>query len=209
MTTLDERNHAWVAARLAAASGRRPRLLWIGCVERMPPLDALHAVADDVLVHSNLANMLGADMNGLAILEYAVQHRAVSHVVICGHDDCDGVRLASRRDLPPLVGGWLQSLHADLLPGGADQSQDVSGSPAGGWLERSCARNVARQVVNVGRTPVVGATWRAGRPLSVLGWILSVHDGRLRAVDQACSPADLCRVADRLSGPLPVTSFGD
>lgn len=195
MTALDERNRAWLVARLAAPPGRRPRLLWIGCAERMPPIDALHAVSDDMLVHSNLANVLGADINGLAMLEYAVQHRVVSHVVICGHDDCDGVRRASRTDLPPLVGAWLQSVRADLLPRADDQPRE--GSPAG-WLERSCARNVARQVLNVGRSPVVDAAWRAGRPLSVLGWMLSARDRELHAVDEACSPADLYRLADRL-----------
>jgi len=199
MRTTEQRNRDWMEAHLAGPAGRRARLLWIGGIERTPP-DQLRAVADEVLIHANLANSLRADVNGLAVLEYAVLRRSVSHVVVCGHDDCDAVRCAPQNDVPPVVGAWLQSVRADLLPAG--------GEPRGrgsrpGWLARSCARNVARQVLNVGRSAVVASAWRGGCPLSVLGWILCARDGRLYAVDQAVSQADLGRIADRLDAPAP------
>ena len=144
--TAAERAQGWLRARLSSSGGGRPRVLWIGCVEQVPPIEAIRPLADDVLVHGSLASALGTDVSGLALLEYAVLERRVSHVVICGHDDCDGVRRAAGRDVSPIVAAWLQPVRADLPPPG-DRPRDDGG--ATGWLARSCARNVARQVLNV------------------------------------------------------------
>lgn len=74
-------------------------------------------------MHRNIANIISpTDINTSAVIEYAVAHLKVKHVVLCGHTSCGGA-IASLSD--SRVGGvldaWLTPLkavryaHADEL----------------------------------------------------------------------------------------------
>ncbi|KAB5566384.1 carbonic anhydrase [Coniochaeta sp. 2T2.1] len=97
------------------ASGQSPKILWLGCSDsRCPETTILGMQPGDVFVHRNIANIIApTDINTTAVIEYAVAHLKVKHVVLCGHTGCGGAAAAL---MDQRVGGvldtWLTPLKA-------------------------------------------------------------------------------------------------
>lgn len=161
------------------AEQQAPRLLWLGCSDsRVPANDILGMDPGEVFVHRNIANMVHtSDMNILSVLEFAVEHLEVEHVIVCGHYGCGGVRQALARTRGSMLDHWLQPLtmmyhkHRSLI--------DTIPSDAA-RLDRLCEINVEMQVRRVAATPIVEKAWARGQQLHVHGWIYAIHDGLLR-----------------------------
>ena len=103
-----------VFARLAE-EGQSPNVLWIGCSDsRVIPEQITGAEAGELFIMRNIANIVPppdakSDSSG-AVIEYAVRHLRVAHIVICGHTDCGGIRAlesAVDRDAEPHIARWL------------------------------------------------------------------------------------------------------
>lgn len=190
-----ERNRAWMLGQLRGPSVERPRVFVLGCIETSVSA-GLRDLAH-VLAYANLANVAGCDVGFLAALEFAVDAHAATHVIVCGHDDCDGVRSAIGAGATALQGGALQAVRADRGFG-----RSGAGDGEGAWVARRCERNVALQVLEVGRSPIVRAAWDRRQPLTIAGWIVASSDGRLSTVGSAVRNAiDVVMLADRLDGP--------
>lgn len=182
-----ENNRRWVAERTAEdpqyfarlASVHRPRFLWIGCSDARVPANVItRTEAGEMFVHRNIANQVVAtDNNLLAVVQYAVEVLGVRDVVVCGHENCGGVRAALLGEAPPLVDGWLAHvrtvlrLHADELAAIPDEE---------GRVRRLVELNVREQVWNLSRLPVIQAAWAAGNPVRLHGWAYGLSDGLLR-----------------------------
>jgi carbonic anhydrase len=156
-----------------------PAYLWIGCSDsRVPANEIVDLLPGELFVHRNVANLVvHSDFNCLSVLQFAVDHLKVRHIIVCGHYGCSGVRAVMARERLGLSDNWLRHLHdirqrhEDLLASAGNESEA---------LNRLCELNVIEQVGNVCGTSIVREAWERGQELSVHGWIYGLHDGLLR-----------------------------
>lgn len=188
--TLDhlfDRNVAWAHGKTQndpqffrrMAEQQAPRYLWIGCSDsRITANDVLGLDPGEVFVHRNIANVVHtSDMNILSVLEYAVDHLKVEHIIICGHYGCGGVQRALVAERGSMLDHWLQPIamfhrkHRPLFAAIADEAAEI---------DRMCEINIEMQVRRIAQTPIVENAWARGQHLNIHGWIYAISDGLLR-----------------------------
>ncbi len=190
--SLLEHNKAWAAERVRddpdyfkRLSGlQAPQYLWIGCSDSRVPANVITGLEPgEVFVHRNVANLLHpGDLNGLSVLQFAVEVLKVSYIIVCGHYGCGGVAAAVDGRRHGLIDHWLrpiQDVYERFEP-------DLATLPdAQARLARLCELNVQETVKRVAQTPVVQDAWRGGRSLAIHGWVYGLDDGVIR--DLGCA----------------------
>lgn len=178
-------NANWIKEKLALdpnyfkelGKGQSPEFLYIGCSDsRVTAEDLMGLGPGDVFVHRNIANMVtGIDLNVMSVVEYAVTHLRVKHVVVCGHYACGGIKAAMQSADLGVLNGWLRNirdvyrLHKTELNAIKDENKKY---------DRLVELNVQEQCVNLIKTAAVQKAYRA-RGLTVHGWVFDVHSGKL------------------------------
>lgn len=178
-------NEKWIADKLAInpdyftelSKGQSPEFLYIGCSDsRVTAEDLMGIQPGQAFVHRNVANLVNnVDLNVMTVLNYAVRHLKVNHVVVCGHYNCGGVKAAMQPADLGILNPWLRNIrdvyriHKDELNAIEDESLRYN---------RLVELNVQEQCVNLLKTAAVQEAV-AERGLTVHGWVFDIHTGRL------------------------------
>jgi carbonic anhydrase len=157
-----EHNKQWINKQLEnnknyfgdLAAGQAPEVLYIGCSDsRVTAEELMGAKPGEVFVHRNIANMIpNTDLNSQSVINYAVNHLKVKHVVVCGHYECGGIKSAMQSLDLGILNPWLRNirdvyrLHKDELQSIADEKTRY---------EKLVEINVYEQCINVMKTAEV------------------------------------------------------
>ena len=180
-----DRNKLWVQDRLREdatyfdrlAAGQKPEILYIGCSDSRVTAEELMGVGPgEVFVHRNIANMVpNTDLNAMSVIEYAVKHLEVDHVVVCGHYGCGGVKAAMQSADLGVLNPWLRNIrdvyrmHREEL--NAIEDEDLR-------YRRLVELNVQEQAINVLKTASVQRAV-IKRGLTVHGWVFDLSSGQI------------------------------
>ena len=157
-----------------------PQFLWIGCSDsRVPANEITGTQPGEIFVHRNIANVVDhTDVNLLSVLEYAVNHLKVQHVIVCGHYGCGGIKAAtSNHDYKQVLNMWLRNikdvyrLHADELNTIEDEEQRC---------DRLVELNVTEQLTHLAKTSIIQRAWKYHQRPHLHGWVYGLKDGLIK-----------------------------
>jgi len=189
MTTYEqifENNRKWVASKTATdaeffeklAQEQKPDYLYIGCSDsRVPANEIMGLDAGEVFVHRNIANLVNSiDLNIMSVINYAVRHLEVKHIIVCGHYNCGGVKAAMQPQDLGLLNPWLRNIR-DVYRLHMDELNAITDTHA--RYNRLVELNVQEQCLNVIKTAAVQQSYvNKGFPV-VHGWVYDLHNGLL------------------------------
>lgn len=180
-----QNNQKWIREKLSTnpsyfedlGQGQNPELLFIGCSDSRVTAEELMGLGPgEAFVHRNIANMvISIDLNVMSVVNYAVEHLKVNHVVVCGHYACGGVKAAMQSADLGILNPWLRNIrdvyriHKTELNAITDEEKKY---------DRLVELNVQEQCVNLIKTAAVQKAFRQ-RGLLVHGWVFDVHTGEL------------------------------
>ncbi len=159
-----------------------PEFLWIGCSDsRVPANEITGTQPGEIFVHRNIANMVvHTDVNLLSVLEFAVVHLKVKHVIICGHYGCGGIKAAmTNHDYKQVLNMWLRNikdvyrLHRKQLDAIADEEKRA---------DRLTELNVQEQVMHLAKTSIIQRAWKHEQRPQLHGWVYGLKDGIIKPV---------------------------
>lgn len=178
-------NEKWIKEKLELnpnffddlGRGQNPEILYIGCSDsRVTAEELMGCGPGDVFVHRNIANMvISIDLNVMSVVNYAVEHLKVKHVVVCGHYGCGGVKAAMQSADLGILNPWLRNIR-DVYRTHKRELNTIKDEEK--KYERLVELNVQEQCVNLTKTAAVQKAARE-RGLKVYGWVFDIHTGKL------------------------------
>jgi carbonic anhydrase len=177
-----------------------PEILWIGCSDsRVPANQITGTQPGEIFVHRNIANLvINTDVNVLSVLDFAVNHLKIKHVIVCGHYGCGGIKAATTKtDFKLVLNMWLRNikdvyrLHSQELDGIKEDEKRE---------DRLVELNVQEQVYNLAKTSIIQRAWKQERRPDLHGWVYGLKDGIIKPVfDMAAgTPIDSIYQFDKL-----------
>ena len=185
-----QENKAWAAEKLQGdptyfdrlSKLQTPEFLWIGCSDsRVPANEITGTQPGEIFVHRNVANLvINTDVNLLSVLDYAVNHLKVKHVIVCGHYGCGGIKAATtKQDYKYLLNMWLRTIkdvyriHRAKLDAIKDEEERN---------DLLVELNVLEQVQNLSKTSIIQRAWKEQRTPDLHGWVYGLKDGIIKPV---------------------------
>jgi len=168
-----------------------PEFLWIGCSDsRVPPDQITQTEPGEIFIHRNVANLVvNTDVNLMSVVDYAVNHLKIKHVVVCGHYGCGGIKAAmSNTDFNQVLNMWLRNIkdiyriHRKELEAITDEESRVN---------RMVEINVKEQIFNLAKTAMIQRAWSNDQRPDLHGWVYDLHDGLIKPVVEMKAGADV------------------
>ena len=178
-------NQHWIAEKLKTdadffrnlSQGQNPKVLYIGCSDsRVTAEELMGTKPGEVFVHRNIANMVpNTDLSAMSVINYAVSHLKVNHVVVCGHYYCNGVKAAMMSADMGILNPWLRNIR-DVYRLHKSELDLITNEEA--KYKRLVELNVQEQCVNIIKTSDVQKAYKE-REFTVHGWVFDIHTGKL------------------------------
>lgn len=181
-----ENNKKWVESQLAKnpdffkilSASQTPEYLYIGCSDsRVSAEEMMGLKPGEVFVTRNVANLVNTlDMSATAVIQYAVEHLNVKHIIVCGHYGCGGVKAAMTAQDLGLMNPWLRNirdvyrLHQTELDAITDEHKRY---------DRLVELNVQEQCINVIKMAVVQEQYLVDEYPIVHGWVFDLRTGKI------------------------------
>ncbi|HPH32848.1 MAG TPA: carbonic anhydrase [Chitinophagaceae bacterium] len=168
-----------------------PEFLWIGCSDsRVPPDQITQTEPGEIFIHRNVANLVvNTDVNLMSVVDYAVNHLKIKHVVVCGHYGCGGIKAAmSNTDFNQVLNMWLRNIkdiyriHRKELEAITDEESRVN---------RMVEINVKEQIFNLAKTAMIQRAWSNDQRPDLHGWVYDLHDGLIKPVIEMKAGSDV------------------
>ncbi|MBW8358513.1 MAG: carbonic anhydrase [Weeksellaceae bacterium] len=181
-----ENNRKWVESKLAEdrdffktlSATQTPEYLYIGCSDsRVSAEELMGMKPGEVFVTRNVANVVNTlDMSSTAVIQYAVEHLQVKHIIVCGHYGCGGVKAAMTPQDLGLLNPWLRNIRdvyrlhqAELDSIGDEQKR----------YDKLVELNVQEQCINVIKMAVVQEQYLVDEYPIVHGWVFDLSTGKI------------------------------
>jgi carbonic anhydrase len=185
-----QENKKWAEGKRAAEPDyfdrlshlQTPEFLWIGCSDsRVPANEITGTQPGEIFVHRNVANLvINTDVNLLSVLDFAVNHLHIKHVIVCGHYGCGGIKAAlTNHDFKAVLNMWLRNIkdvyriHRNELDLVKDEEQKA---------DRLVELNVQEQVFNLAKTSIIQKAWKKEQRPDLHGWVYGLKDGLIKPV---------------------------
>lgn len=183
-------NYRWAAEKKAAdlhffeklAKEQNPEYLYIGCSDsRVVPNIIMGLEPGEVFVHRNVGNLVSdSDLSSAAVIEYALFHLKVQHVIVCGHYDCGAIKGALENKDFGVLNPWLQNIrnvhHLRKKEFKEFQIQEQH-------QNRLTELNVLQQCHNVVKTETFWRAYAQNKSPMVHGWVFDLGEGILKDLE--------------------------
>ncbi|GAA0880324.1 carbonate dehydratase [Algoriphagus jejuensis] len=185
LTKIFENNEKWIQSKTQddptyfenLNKGQKPDVLYIGCSDsRVTAEELMGMKPGEVFVHRNVANIVNAiDLNAQSVINYAVTHLEVNHVVVCGHYSCGGVKAAMEAKDLGILNPWLRNIR-DVYRAHKDELNAIEDEQK--RYDRLVELNVKEQAINVIKMAAVQRAIRK-RGMQIHGWVFDIKTGKL------------------------------
>lgn len=183
---LFENNQRWIQEKTGSnkdffqqlSKDQNPEYLYIGCSDSRVTAEELMGLGPgEVFVHRNIANLINnTDLNVMSVINYAIRHLGVKHIIVCGHYNCGGVKAAMMPQDLGLLNPWLRNIrdvyrfHKAELDAISDEQKRY---------DRLVELNVEEQCVNIIKTAALQLQYRDKGYPEVHGWVFDIHTGKI------------------------------
>jgi carbonic anhydrase len=161
---------------------QRPEFLWIGCSDsRVPPDQITQTEPGEIFIHRNVANLVvNTDVNLMSVVDFAVNHLKIKHVIVCGHYGCGGIKAAmSNEDFNQVLNMWLRNIK-DIYRIHRKELEDIKDEE--NRVNRMVELNVKEQVFNLAKTAIIQRAWDKDKRPDLHGWVYDLHDGIIKPI---------------------------
>jgi carbonic anhydrase len=183
-------NQTWVAQKQAEdrsyfeemATGQKPPYLYIGCSDSRLALTRFTGTEPgELFVHRNIANQVSlTDMNFLAILNYAIIHLEVKHIIVAGHYGCGGIKAALEGRTIGIIDNWVNPIREIYL----QKQEEIDALPTQEQrLNRLAELNVILQVKNIYQTSIMRNSLEQQKAPEVHGWVVDISTGLIKDLE--------------------------
>ncbi|KGO68095.1 Carbonic anhydrase [Penicillium italicum] len=198
-----QNNKKWVSSKKETdatffdklSAGQSPDYLYIGCSDsRVPANEIMGLEAGEVFVHRNIANLVpNVDLNVMSVINYAVRHLKVKHIIVCGHYNCGGVKAALTPADLGLLNPWLRNIR-DVYRLHEKELDEIPEEHA--RYNRLIELNVMESCRNIIKTAAVQQSYQENQYPIVHGWVFDLADGLLKdlKVDFEAELADVQKI---------------
>ena len=182
-----EHNQAWAAAQKERdpefykklVQGQTPDYLWIGCSDARVPAELVTGLLPgEAFVHRNVANVASnVDLSMMSVIDYAIRHLKVRHIIVCGHYGCGGVQASMNSKDLGVLNPWIRNIK-DVYRLHESELDAISNNKE--RYDRLVELNVIEQCRNIIKTDAFQESYAANNFPVVSGWVFKLHDGLIK-----------------------------